>query len=93
MVKSKAIQEFQTIPGVGIKIAQDLFDLGYRKLSDLKEEDPDVMYDRLCKLQKVHVDRCMLYVFRCAVYFVSESEPDRELLKWWNWSDSKIKKR
>jgi hypothetical protein len=34
-----------------------------------------------------HVDRCVLYVFRCAVYFASESKHDPELLKWWNWKD------
>ncbi|MGA3073400.1 MAG: helix-hairpin-helix domain-containing protein, partial [Bryobacteraceae bacterium] len=30
---------------------------------------------------------CVLYVFRCAVYFASEAEHDPELLKWWNWKD------
>jgi hypothetical protein len=34
------------------------------------------------------VDRCVLYVFRCAVYFASEAEHDPELLKWWNWKDA-----
>jgi hypothetical protein len=34
-----------------------------------------------------HVDRCVLYTFRCAVYFASESKHDPELLKWWNWKD------
>jgi hypothetical protein len=29
----------------------------------------------------------MLYVMRCAIYFASESKPDPELLKWWNWKD------
>jgi hypothetical protein len=36
-----------------------------------------------------HVDRCALYVFRCAVYFASEAKPDPELLKWWNWKDAR----
>lgn len=38
--------------------------------------------------QSVQVDRCMLYVFRCAVYY----EHDPELLKWWNWKDNKWRK-
>jgi hypothetical protein len=31
--------------------------------------------------------RCVLYVFRCAVYFATEKVHDEELLKWWNWQD------
>jgi len=34
-------------------------------------------------------DRCLLYVFRCAVYYASTSPElyDIEKLKWWNWKD------
>ena len=87
MTRSNALQDFQRIPGVGIKIAQDLFDLGYRNISNLKGQDPQLMYERLCEIQKTTVDHCMLYVFRCAVYFATESNPKPELLKWWNWKN------
>jgi hypothetical protein len=33
------------------------------------------------------VDRCWLYVARCAEYFASEARRDPEKLKWWNWKD------
>jgi hypothetical protein len=33
------------------------------------------------------VDRCVLYVFRCAVYYANNKTHDPELLKWWNWKD------
>jgi hypothetical protein len=32
-------------------------------------------------------DRCVLYVFRCAVCFASETAHDPDMLKWWNWKD------
>jgi hypothetical protein len=35
----------------------------------------------------MQVDRCLLYVFRCAVYFAEHTRHDPELLKWWNWKD------
>jgi hypothetical protein len=41
----------------------------------------------LCELRGKHIDRCVLYVFRCAVYFAAVKEPVPELLKWWNWKD------
>ncbi len=82
--------DLQRIPGVGKSVEQDLLQLGFSRVADLSGADPERMYQELCALQGGHVDRCMLYVFRCAVYFASESEHDPELLKWWNWKDSAI---
>ncbi len=82
-----SIGEFQAIPGVGKSLAQDLVDLGYRKVADLRDEDPEEMYQNLFDLREQHIDRCVLYVFRCAVYFASNNVFESELLKWWNWKD------
>jgi hypothetical protein len=41
----------------------------------------------LCFYEATQVDRCMLYVLRCAVYFASHTTHDPELLKWWRWKD------
>lgn len=84
-----SLREFKRIPGVGDKVAQDLWNLGYRSVPELSNQDPEIMYRRLCEHQGAHVDRCMLYVFRCAVYFASNEEHDPELLKWWNWKDAR----
>ncbi|WP_419784141.1 helix-hairpin-helix domain-containing protein [Maridesulfovibrio sp.] len=83
----KIIKSFQTIPGVGKSISMDLWNLGYRSLDEIKNENPDDMYARLEDLAGCHVDRCMLYVFRCAVYYVGTENRDPELEKWWNWKD------
>jgi len=32
----------------------------------LKNQDPEILYRRLCDYHGTRVDRCMLYVFRCA---------------------------
>jgi hypothetical protein len=86
-----ARKDFQRMPGVGKRVAQDLWDLGFRATAELAKADPEDMYARLCGLAGAHVDRCMLYVFRCAVHFAqSEARgetPDPESLKWWNWKD------
>lgn len=75
------------IPGVGPSIAADLRDLGITDVPELRDADPQELYDRLCTIRGTHVDRCVLYVFRCAVYFASTTGHDPELLKWWNWKD------
>jgi hypothetical protein len=64
--------------------------MGFRKVEDLRDQDPEVLYEELCRRQRYAVDRCMLYVFRCAVYYASHDTHDRELLKWWNWSDAAL---
>jgi hypothetical protein len=87
----KINKEFQTIPGIGKSLSKDLVDLGYRKIIDLKDEDPETMYQKLMALREKHIDRCVLYVFRCAVYYASNSVHEEELLKWWNWKDGKQK--
>ena len=86
-IKEVTEKDFQTIPGVGKKLSQELVDLGYREVSELSEEDPETMYQNLMALRGHHIDRCVLYVFRCAVYFASHSTHEAELLKWWNWKD------
>ncbi len=80
-------KELMRIPGVGKAIADDLWKLDIRNVGDLKGSDPEELYDKLCDLKGIHVDRCVLYVFRCAVYFTSNDEHETELLKWWNWKD------
>ena len=86
---SDSLKELQTIPGIGGNLSQDLLDLSYQRISDLKGESPENMYQNLMALRGQHVDRCVLYVFRCAVYYASNSVHEPELLKWWNWKGSK----
>lgn len=85
--KSEILKEFQTIPGVGKSIAHDLWNLGIRSIADLKNHTADELYQQLCVYHNTHVDRCMLYVFRCAIYYASTQAHDPHLLKWWNWKD------
>lgn len=86
---SSASEEIQSIPGVGPSLAKSLADIGYYRVSQLRGSDPEQMYRKLCTLRGEHIDRCVLYVFRCAVYYASNSAHDPELLKWWNWKDGK----
>jgi len=79
----------QEIPGVGPSIARDLWALGVREVGDLNGLDPDALYEKHCLQKGAEVDRCVLYVFRCAVYYASNPERDPELLKWWNWKDAR----
>ena len=84
-VPQDAIKELRRIPGVGKSLATDLYLLGFRHVADLKTANPENMYQDLMRLVGGHVDRCVLYVFRCSVYFAAHEAHEPELLKWWNW--------
>lgn len=86
-LKQDVLKELQHIPGVGKSIAEDLWNLGIRSIHDLNGQNPEELYHEQCLQQGMHVDRCMLYVFRCAVYYASHEVHDPYLLKWWNWKD------
>lgn len=84
-IKNELIKDLMTIPGVGKSIANDLQLLGYKSVAGLKDQDPEKMYEKLCVITNSKQDKCLLYVFRCAVYYASNDKHDAELLKWWNW--------
>lgn len=72
----------QTIPGVGKSIAEDLHNIGIRKVADLKGKDPEKLFEMSNRFEGKIQDRCLLYVFREAVYFAENKNHDPEKLKW-----------
>lgn len=83
--KYRIIREFQSIPGVGKSISKDLYTMGFRSLKDIKNKNPEKIYNDFVKSVGKPVDKCMLYVLRGAVYYASNPTHDPELLLWWNW--------
>lgn len=79
--------ELETIPGVGPAIAKMFRAIGIQTMQDLSGQNAEKLYYRYKEHAGHDVDRCVLYVFRCAVYYCENNDPDPELLKWWNWKD------
>ncbi|MGD0338682.1 MAG: helix-hairpin-helix domain-containing protein [Bacteroidota bacterium] len=82
--RKEILKKLQTIPGVGKSISVDLYNLGIRSVHDLQKKKPERLFEKHCTQKGVLVDRCMLYVLRCAVYYASTKNPKPELLRWWN---------
>lgn len=89
MTRKESLKELRTIPGVGKSIAQNLWQLGFRSVEDLAGRDPEELYKKLSARKGADIDRCLLYVMRCAVYYASHKRHDPEKLKWWNWKDKR----
>lgn len=79
----------QKIPGVGKNMAAHLESLGIHWVEDLCGQDPQKLYEMDC-VQHGHQDRCVLYVYRCAVYFAQTPQPDPAKCRWWNWKDENL---
>ena len=79
--------DLREIPGVGKSIEQDLLNLGYHSIASLVGQDPEEMYQKDCLLKGFQEDRCLLYVFRLAVYYAENEVREPEKLKWWYWKD------
>jgi nucleotidyltransferase/DNA polymerase involved in DNA repair len=80
-------ERLDTIPGIGEKLSGKLNLIGIHKVSDLKNKDPEKLYRKLEETTGTHMDRCILYTFRSAVYYASRTKHDPEKLQWWNWKD------
>ncbi len=88
--KKQAIQDLKQIPGVGMAVANYLWDIGITSVKQLRGKKPETLY----RLSNEHTgavpDPCLLYTFRCAVYY---AETENELrdpvkLKWWYWKNN-----
>ena len=79
--------ELEEIPSVGLSIAADLISMGITRVAQLKGRSPEAMFDKLRASTGGYQDPCVLYSFRCAVYYASHTQHDPEKLKWWNWKN------
>lgn len=87
MTDKAALRDLMRIPGVGKSIAQDLVNIGIYSVQELVGRDPEEIYATSNAWVGMRQDPCLLYVFRCAVYFAETPPADRspDKLLWWNW--------
>ena len=91
LTKEQTIKDLRQIPGVGVSLATDLWNIGITKIEDLKGKDAYNLFDLSNDFAGQIQDRCVLYVFKCAIYYseTPKEEHKKEKLKWWNWKDKK----
>lgn len=78
--------ELTTIPGIGTKMAAKLRALGHPTIASLRTANPDALYAKYEASCGCHVDRCVLYTFRCAIAYAQN--PTAVAGKnWWHFKD------
>ena len=76
-----ALNEFQSVPSIGIKFAQDLISMGYYSLDELKNENGTDLIDKLEIVTGVWIDPCVEDQCRLVVHFANNRGSKK------NWRD------
>jgi hypothetical protein len=76
----------QDLISVGPAIARDFELVGVRSVPQLAKQNPEKMYNKLCRLTGERQDVCVLDVFRAAVAQAADPRLPAEQCQWWYWS-------
>lgn len=85
-----ALAEFQTVPSLGIKFAEDLVFLGYYSLNELKQKDGAKLTDEYEQKKGCWVDPCVEDQFRLVVNFANTHDMQKN---WWDFTEERKKFR
>ena len=85
-----ALAEFQTIPSIGIKFAEDLVFLGYYSLDELKNKNGANLTDNYEQKIGYWIDPCVEDQFRLVVNFAKTHYTTKT---WWNFTEERKKYR
>ena len=76
------------LPNIGPAMARDLQLLGFDTPAQLAGQDPQDLYDRLCRLTGKRQDPCVLDVFVSVTRFMDGEEPR----PWWDYTPERKKR-
>jgi nucleotidyltransferase/DNA polymerase involved in DNA repair len=87
---AKELRQLDDLISVGPAMVRDFQVLGIRSVSQLARQNPDQMYERLCRTTGKQQDICCLDVFRAAVAQARNPRLPTEKCQWWYWSRKRI---
>jgi len=85
-----ALAQFQTVPSIGIKFAEDLVFLGYYSFVELKNKDGAELINDYEQKKGFWVDPCVEDQFRLVVNVASTGDLTKS---WWNFTEERKKYR
>lgn len=85
-----ALAEFQTVPSIGLKFAEDLIFLGYYSIKALKNEDGAKLTDKYELKKGYWIDPCVEDQFRLIVNVAKTNDMTKV---WWNFTKERKKYR
>lgn len=85
-----ALAEFQTIPSIGIRFAEDLVFLGRYSISELRETSGAALLDEYELKKGYWIDPCVEDQFRLVVYYANTQDATRN---WWDFTEERKRYR
>ena len=85
-----ALAEFQTVPSIGIKFAEDLVFMGYYSIEELREKDGALLTNEYEQKKGYWTDPCVEDQFRLIVNYANTKD---ETKVWWNFTEERKKYR
>lgn len=86
----RALIEFQTMPHVGVRFAEDLLFMGFYAISELKGKDGAKLTDEYERKKGYWIDPCVEDQFRLSVYYANTNDASR---KWWDFTEERKRYR
>lgn len=85
-----ALAEFQTVPSIGVKFAEDLVFMDYYSLDELKDKNGATLTDEYEQKKGFRTDPCVEDQFRLAVHYANHKDLTKT---WWNFTEERKKFR
>ena len=85
-----AFAEFQKIPSVGIRTAEDLIFLGYYSLAEIEGKDGVQLTEEFERKKGYWIDPCVEDVFRLVSHVANTNEYDKN---WWDFTEERKRYR
>ncbi len=80
------MRQLDDLSGIGPAMLADFRLLGIQSVEQLKDCEPRVLYDELCRRTGQRQDPCVLDTFTCAVAQARNPDLPAEQRNWWYWS-------
>ncbi len=78
----QAWRTLQEMPNIGPAMAYDLIRLGIRNVDDVAHADAQALYERICAMDGIRHDPCVLDTFNATVHNARTGQE----LPWWEFS-------
>lgn len=78
-----ALADFQRVPSLGIRFAEDLIFLGYRSIKDLQGKNGAQLTDDYEKAKGYRIDPCVEDQFRLVVDYAKNGNTSK---RWWHFT-------
>ncbi|MCZ8354379.1 MAG: helix-turn-helix domain-containing protein [Cyclobacteriaceae bacterium] len=82
----RAMSEFQTIPSIGIRFAQDLISLGFYAIEELQGKDPAKLVHQLERQLGAWIDPCVEDQIRLCIHYATHAN---KRANWWDFTQER----